>query len=162
MNTRFHNYNMIPLLYHGIAKVICLERDSTVSSPFPSRCLPLLSDWNALLFLSSISSVKLEFPSPRPYFIRNVMKLIYEVCARHTLSFLLLDLCPLQVQWSSCNIFSTQDHSAAAIAKTGVPGNMCWCASLSSVCSKAAQSSVDKENSEFRDASSLKRVLHAG
>jgi len=26
-----------------------------------------------------------------------------------------------QVTWSSCNIFSTQDHSAAAIAKTGVP-----------------------------------------
>lgn len=27
----------------------------------------------------------------------------------------------IQVQWSSCNIFSTQDHAAAAIAKTGVP-----------------------------------------
>ena len=27
----------------------------------------------------------------------------------------------MQVQWSSCNIFSTQDHAAAAIAKTGVP-----------------------------------------
>ncbi|GAA6095680.1 adenosylhomocysteinase [Tachysurus ichikawai] len=26
-----------------------------------------------------------------------------------------------RVQWSSCNIFSTQDHAAAAIAKTGVP-----------------------------------------
>ena len=26
-----------------------------------------------------------------------------------------------QVRWSSCNIFSTQDHAAAAIAKTGVP-----------------------------------------
>ncbi|MBA4251760.1 MAG: adenosylhomocysteinase [Chlorobiaceae bacterium] len=26
-----------------------------------------------------------------------------------------------QVQWSSCNIFSTQDHAAAAIAKTGIP-----------------------------------------
>lgn len=26
-----------------------------------------------------------------------------------------------QVQWSSCNIFSTQDFAAAAIAKTGVP-----------------------------------------
>jgi adenosylhomocysteinase len=25
------------------------------------------------------------------------------------------------VQWSSCNIFSTQDHAAAAIAKTGTP-----------------------------------------
>ena len=26
-----------------------------------------------------------------------------------------------KVQWSSCNIFSTQDFAAAAIAKTGVP-----------------------------------------
>lgn len=26
-----------------------------------------------------------------------------------------------QVRWASCNIFSTQDHAAAAIAKTGVP-----------------------------------------
>ena len=24
-----------------------------------------------------------------------------------------------QVRWSSCNIFSTQDHAAAAIAKAG-------------------------------------------
>uniref|UniRef100_G3SFV2 adenosylhomocysteinase n=1 Tax=Gorilla gorilla gorilla TaxID=9595 RepID=G3SFV2_GORGO len=27
-----------------------------------------------------------------------------------------------EVQWSSCNIFSTQDHAAAAIAKAGMPG----------------------------------------
>ena len=26
-----------------------------------------------------------------------------------------------EVTWSSCNIFSTQDHAAAAIAVTGVP-----------------------------------------
>ncbi|MCA9751253.1 MAG: adenosylhomocysteinase, partial [Gemmatimonadetes bacterium] len=26
-----------------------------------------------------------------------------------------------EVQWSSCNIFSTQDHAAAAIAQAGVP-----------------------------------------
>ncbi|MCA8961709.1 MAG: adenosylhomocysteinase, partial [Planctomycetes bacterium] len=26
-----------------------------------------------------------------------------------------------EVQWSSCNIFSTQDHAAASIATTGVP-----------------------------------------
>jgi len=25
------------------------------------------------------------------------------------------------VRWSSCNIFSTQDHAAAAIAKRGIP-----------------------------------------
>ncbi len=26
-----------------------------------------------------------------------------------------------EVRWASCNIFSTQDHAAAAIAETGVP-----------------------------------------
>src|SRR6202140_3867327 len=26
-----------------------------------------------------------------------------------------------EVRWASCNIFSTQDHAAAAIAKTGTP-----------------------------------------
>jgi adenosylhomocysteinase len=26
-----------------------------------------------------------------------------------------------EVAWSSCNIFSTQDHAAAAIAKAGIP-----------------------------------------
>src|SRR6202051_3242463 len=27
-----------------------------------------------------------------------------------------------QVRWASCNIFSTQDHAAAAIAAAGIPG----------------------------------------
>ena len=26
-----------------------------------------------------------------------------------------------EVRWSSCNVFSTQDHAAAAIAKAGIP-----------------------------------------
>ena len=26
-----------------------------------------------------------------------------------------------EVRWASCNVFSTQDHAAAAIAETGVP-----------------------------------------
>ena len=33
-----------------------------------------------------------------------------------------LDELGAQVTWSSCNIFSTQDHAAAAIAKAGRPG----------------------------------------
>ena len=27
-----------------------------------------------------------------------------------------------EVRWASCNIFSTQDHAASAIATTGIPG----------------------------------------
>ena len=29
-----------------------------------------------------------------------------------------------EVRWSSCNIFSTQDHAAAAIAASGVPSSL--------------------------------------
>ena len=32
-----------------------------------------------------------------------------------------LTLLGAEVRWSSCNIFSTQDHAAAAIAKSGIP-----------------------------------------
>ena len=28
-----------------------------------------------------------------------------------------------EIRWASCNIFSTQDHAAAAIAATGVPSS---------------------------------------
>ena len=44
-----------------------------------------------------------------------------------------------EVRWSSCNIFSTQDHAAAAIAKAGIPvfawkgeteEEAVWCLSL--------------------------------
>ena len=30
------------------------------------------------------------------------------------------------VRWATCNIFSTQDHAAAAIAATGVPVEILW------------------------------------
>ena len=29
-----------------------------------------------------------------------------------------------EVRWSSCNIFSTQDHAAAAIAEQGIPATL--------------------------------------
>ena len=36
------------------------------------------------------------------------------------------------VRWASCNIFSTQDHAAAAIAKTGIPSETARKAATSS------------------------------
>lgn len=33
----------------------------------------------------------------------------------------IIDYILIQVTWSSCNIFSTQDHAAAAIAAAGIP-----------------------------------------
>lgn len=45
-----------------------------------------------------------------------VISLDNTISSKKTINFFVL-----QVQWSSCNIFSTQDHAAAAIAATGVP-----------------------------------------
>lgn len=38
-----------------------------------------------------------------------------------TVVFLFFNLWGLQIRWSSCNIYSTQDHAAAAMAAAGIP-----------------------------------------
>jgi adenosylhomocysteinase len=62
-----------------------------------------------------------------------------------------------EVTWSSCNIFSTQDHAAAAIAATGVPvfawkgltdEEFDWC--------------IDQTISGFKDGKSLNLILDDG
>lgn len=62
-----------------------------------------------------------------------------------------------EVTWSSCNIFSTQDHAAAAIAATGVPvfawkglsdTEFDWC--------------IEKTISGFKDGKSLNLILDDG
>ncbi|KAJ2398687.1 S-adenosyl-L-homocysteine hydrolase [Coemansia sp. RSA 2559] len=62
-----------------------------------------------------------------------------------------------EVAWSSCNIFSTQDHAAAAIAATGVPvfawkgetdEEYLWC--------------IDQTLSAFKDGKPLNMILDDG
>ena len=62
-----------------------------------------------------------------------------------------------EVTWSSCNIFSTQDHAAAAIAKTGVPvfawkgetdEEYIWC--------------IEQSLLAFKDGQSLNMILDDG
>jgi len=62
-----------------------------------------------------------------------------------------------EVTWSSCNIFSTQDHAAAAIAKTGVPvfawkgetdEEYLWC--------------IEQSLLSFKDGKSLNMILDDG
>ena len=83
--------------------------------PHPFLCFPLLSSLSASLHRAFLLCSLSVHPSPR--------SLIFHL-PPHLLSPSLLSyLIPLplpQVQWSSCNIFSTQDHAAAAMAKRGV------------------------------------------
>lgn len=62
-----------------------------------------------------------------------------------------------EVTWSSCNIYSTQDHAAAAIAATGVPvfawkgetdEEYIWC--------------IDQQLKAFKDGKSLNMILDDG
>ena len=62
-----------------------------------------------------------------------------------------------EVSWSSCNIFSTQDHAAAAIAKTGIPvfawkgmneEEFDWC--------------IEQTLHAFKDGKSLNMILDDG
>ena len=62
-----------------------------------------------------------------------------------------------EVRWSSCNIFSTQDHAAAAIAKTGIPvfawkgmseEEFDWC--------------IEQTLHAFKDGKSLNMILDDG
>ncbi|GMF74048.1 unnamed protein product [Aspergillus oryzae] len=57
-----------------------------------------------------------------------------------------------EVTWTSCNIFSTQDHAAAAIAAAGVPGETDeeynWC--------------LEQQLSAFKDGKKLNLILDDG
>ena len=46
-----------------------------------------------------------------------------------------------EVRWASCNIFSTRDHAAAAIAKTGTPA-----AAMARTAACSARSQVDSSS----------------
>ncbi len=62
-----------------------------------------------------------------------------------------------EVTWSSCNIFSTQDHAAAAIAKTGVPV-FAW----KGMNEEEFEWCIEKTLKGFKDGKSLNMILDDG
>lgn len=73
------------------------------------------------LKLASKSGSLLQSLIVKPSQVRMEVCLEEDICVSQDSMLYVCGLyLPSQVQWSSCNIFSTQDHSAAAIAKTGV------------------------------------------
>ena len=68
-----------------------------------------------------------------------------------------------KVRWSSCNIFSTQDHAAAAIAKKGIPvfawkneteEDFWWCIE------KTIQAEGWQPNLILDDGGDLTKIMH--
>ncbi|MFT6214144.1 MAG: adenosylhomocysteinase [Roseivirga sp.] len=70
--------------------------------------------------MPGLMSLREEFGATKPLKGARVAGCLHMTIQTAVLIETLVDL-GAEVSWSSCNIFSTQDHAAAAIAKAGVP-----------------------------------------
>lgn len=85
-----------------------------------------LADWGrkeirlAEAEMPGLMSIREEFKGTQPLKGARIAGCLHMTIQTAVLIETLVEL-GAEVQWSSCNIFSTQDHAAAAIAKAGVP-----------------------------------------
>jgi len=85
-----------------------------------------LSDWGrkeirlAEAEMPGLISLREEFKGKNPLKGARIAGCLHMTIQTAVLIETLIDL-GAEVTWSSCNIFSTQDHAAAAIAKEGIP-----------------------------------------
>ena len=85
-----------------------------------------LSDWGrkeiniAETEMPGLMALRKEFKSKKPLKGAKILGCLHMTIQTAVLIETLINL-GAEVRWSSCNIFSTQDHAAAAIAKKGIP-----------------------------------------
>jgi adenosylhomocysteinase len=70
--------------------------------------------------MPGLMAVREKYAAKKPLKDVRIMGSLHMTIQTAVLIETLVDL-GADVRWASCNIFSTQDHAAAAIAKTGVP-----------------------------------------
>src|SRR3981189_3317959 len=85
-----------------------------------------LADWGrreiaiAETEMPGLMALRQEFGAARPLAGARIVGCLHMTIQTAVLIETLVDL-GATVRWSSCNIFSTQDHAASAIAAAGVP-----------------------------------------
>ena len=85
-----------------------------------------LADWGrkeiaiAETEMPGLMALRDEFGEDKPLSGARITGCLHMTIQTAVLIETLVDL-GAEVRWSSCNIFSTQDHAAAAIAKAGIP-----------------------------------------
>ena len=70
--------------------------------------------------MPGLMALRKEYKNKNPLKGANIIGCLHMTIQTAVLIETLISL-GAQVRWSSCNIFSTQDHAAAAIAKKGIP-----------------------------------------
>ncbi len=100
---------------------------STMTEKLPYKVKDIsLADWGrkeirlAEAEMPGLMALREEFGTSKPLAGANIAGCLHMTIQTAVLIETLVEL-GADVTWSSCNIFSTQDHAAAAIAATGVP-----------------------------------------
>ncbi len=70
--------------------------------------------------MPGLMALRKEYRGKKPLKDAKILGCLHMTIQTAVLIETLVDL-GAEVRWSSCNIFSTQDHAAAAIAKAGIP-----------------------------------------
>ena len=70
--------------------------------------------------MPGLMALRKEYKGKKPLKGARILGCLHMTIQTAVLIETLVDL-GAEVRWSSCNIFSTQDHAAAAIAKAGIP-----------------------------------------
>jgi len=70
--------------------------------------------------MPGLMALRTEYKGKHPLKGARILGCLHMTIQTAVLIETLVDL-GAEVRWSSCNIFSTQDHAAAAIAKVGIP-----------------------------------------
>lgn len=85
-----------------------------------------LADWGRMEIdlaekeMAGLMSIRDEYKQKKPLKGARIAGCLHMTIQTAVLIETLIEL-GAEVRWSSCNIFSTQDHAAAAIAKAGIP-----------------------------------------
>ena len=70
--------------------------------------------------MPGLMAIREKYSSERPLEDVRITGSLHMTIQTAVLIETLIDL-GASVRWASCNIFSTQDHAAAAIAESGIP-----------------------------------------
>ena len=121
-----------------------------------------LADWGrkeinlAEAEMPGLMSLREEFKGQKPLAGANIAGCLHMTIQTAVLIETLVDL-GADVTWSSCNIFSTQDHAAAAIAEAGVPV-FAW----KGMNEEEFEWCIEQTLSTFKDGKPLNMILDDG
>jgi len=121
-----------------------------------------LADWGrkeitlAEAEMPGLMSLRKEYEGQKPLAGANIAGCLHMTIQTAVLIETLIDL-GADVTWSSCNIFSTQDHAAAAIAAAGIPV-FAW----KGMNEEEFEWCIEQTLSNFKDGKPLNMILDDG